>query len=112
MDGTMPPRMKTGKYLPLMIEDIDNGKITINDYFYTPKSHLFAFLVCNNLKRKQGAKDDTIIFPYDNGLIYDWTPSPSEMYSFFPFVSRRKGILSEKKYWNKVSTYGNPYRKQ
>jgi hypothetical protein len=110
MDGSVSPIMKPGKRLPSSVADIDSGKVKSTDYLYNPKETLFAFLICNNFNTKPG--NLTSISPFDNGLKYDWTPDPNEIYTFVPLVSKRKEpVLSEKRLWKQVSSYQSPYRR-
>lgn len=110
MDGRFPPPMKPGRPRPGSIEEIDNGRVTVDDYLYTPKSHPHLFLVCNNFNIKPGGV--TTISPFPNGLLYDWTTARNEIYTFFPFVTHHTvPVISDKSLWTKVSSIGNPYRR-
>jgi len=93
-DGNNPPPLKPGKTYPETLAEVN-----LDDYLITPRTNLEMFLVCNNIKTKPG--NQTSIFPFDNGGRYDWTPEPTEMYSFFPLVSKFQ-ILSPLGNWIKI----------
>lgn len=113
-NGNVVPMMKSGKSYPRTIQDVVNGKVTIDDYAYPPEYFLFAWHVCNNLRNNKGSVNNTTISPFAHGLNYSWTPSPNEIYTFFPNVSVKSRILIERRFMNKVEgdTYPNPYRRQ
>lgn len=114
MDGNREPLMKAGKRPPSHVDDIESGRVSIMDYVYNPFEHFHAWHVCNNLKRKNGQINDSTISPFAHGIIYPWTPDPSQMYTFFPNVSTKQTILISTKLVNKVvgDTYANPYRRE
>jgi hypothetical protein len=118
MNGNINPPMKVGRVRPTSIAEIDNGRTTIDDYLYTPRTHPYLFMVCNNMRRKTWNDDGTpvqygyTVFPYANGLVYGWSSAPSEMFTFFPFVSREPVILSPMRFWNKVDRWVSPYRRR
>jgi len=93
-DGNNPPPLKPGRTYPETLPEVN-----LDDYLITPQTNIEMFLVCNNIKAKGG--DETSIFPFDHGGRYQWTPEPTEMYSFFPLVSRFR-ILSPLQNWNKI----------
>lgn len=93
-DGNNPPPLKPGKTYPETLAEVN-----LDDYLITPRTNLEMFLVCNNIQTKPGNR--TSIFPFDNGGIYDWTPEPAEMYSFFPLVSRFT-VRSPLRNWIKI----------
>lgn len=93
-DGNNPPPLKPGKSYPNTLSEVK-----LDDYLITPQTNLEMFLVCNNIRAK--ADNQTSIFPFDNGGRYAWTPEPTEMYSFFPLVSRFR-IISPLKNWIKL----------
>jgi hypothetical protein len=80
-DGNNPPPLKPGRSYPNTLEEVN-----LDDYLITPQTNIEMFLVCNNIRAHPGSL--TSIFPFDNGGVYEWTPEPTEMYSFFPLVSR------------------------
>lgn len=93
-DGNNPPPLKPGKTYPNTLAEVN-----LDDYLITPQTNMEMFLVCNNIRVK--ANDQTSIFPFDNGGRYTWTPEPTEMYSFFPLVSRFR-IISPLRNWIKL----------
>lgn len=93
-DGNNPPPLKPGRSYPNSLAEVNP-----DDYLMTPRTNLEMFLVCNNIRNRPGGQ--TSIFPFDNGASYDWTPDPTEIYSFFPLVSRFT-ILSPLRFWNKL----------
>lgn len=99
-DGNSPPPLKPGKSYPNTLAEVN-----LDDYLITPKTNMEMFLVCNVIKNRPD--DGTSIFPFDNGGNYDWTPEPTEMYSFFPLVSIFK-ILSPLKNWIKIPPGSTP----
>jgi len=99
-DGNNPPPLKPGKTYPETLAEVN-----VDDYLITPRTNLELFLVCSNIKSKPG--NETSIFPFDNGGIYDWTPEPTQMYSFFPLVSRFR-ILSPLSNWIKIPPGSTP----
>jgi hypothetical protein len=103
MDGNKEPTLKPGRSYPR-----NTGEVNPDDYLYHPKTHPYLFLVCNNIRTKPG--NETSVFPFANGALYDWFPY-NEPVSFFPLVSKFGTILSSKRNWNKVSKYENPYRR-
>ena len=109
MNGNQDPPMKPGKVRPSSVDDINSGRVKATDYLYNPQETLFAFMVCNNFNTKPG--NQTAISPFPNGILYDWTPSPLEPYTFFPLISKEPVILSKKELWTRVSNYQNPYRR-
>jgi hypothetical protein len=93
-DGNNPPPLKPGRTYPETLAEVN-----LDNYLITPQTNLEMFLVCNNIQTKPG--NQTSIFPFDNGGRYAWTPQPTEMYSFFPLVSRFR-IVSPLANWNKI----------
>ena len=114
MNGNNPPLMKPGKRQPRNVQEVEFGLVTIDDYAYNPYTHLFAWHVCNNLKRKNGQINDSTISPFANGATYTWTPDPTQMYTFFPNVTNKARILVERRFMNEVVAdfYPSPYRRE
>ena len=105
-DGNIPPPLKPGRTYPETL-----AQVNLDDYLITPQTNLEMFLVCNNIRTAPGNR--TSIFPLANGGIYDWTPEPAEMYSFFPLVSRFP-VFSPLQNWIKIppgSPLPNYYRR-
>jgi len=109
LNGQAYPPMKLNKVRPKSVADIDSGLVTMDDYLYTPKSHPFYFIACNNFNIK--ADKTTAIQPFDGGIVRDYMPS-NDIYSFMPLVTHHtEPVLSKKSLWKKVSAYQIPYRR-
>jgi hypothetical protein len=108
MDGNNPPPLNPGYTTqPRILNEVN-----LLAYKYTPQTHPYLFLVCNNVQLKQGGV--TSVFPFAHGLVRPWLDE--DPYSFFPFVSVRPQFIEPQNInnWTRLEDgqpFPSPYRR-
>lgn len=102
-NGNQPPALKPGRSYPASLD-----AVRLDDYLFTPATHPYLFLVCNNVQKKPGGM--TSVFPFTGGVVRPWLDS--EIYTFFPFVSKFPQYIDPQN-WTRLDpgTSVYPYRR-
>jgi hypothetical protein len=82
MDGTKPPRLKSGFNYPSNVFNINPDA-----YFYHPRTHHKMFLVATITSGTGRTR------PFPNGAVYNWKQD-GQPYVFWPYVSNRPIVYS------------------